>query len=1038
MKPRLLFIATHPKEAPSTRNRIFAYEPALRQAGFEVDVHTFFPSEALDAINAKHRWSRKTSWVLDGAWRRWRTLRTGRHELIFIHRELFPWGMPVGMAMLMAQLRQRKTGLIYDFDDAVFLPHRQDRPVIGKLEDATSVHKLMAASDAVIAGNTYLAGYARRFNERVACLPTPVDTTRFLPARGTRHGPCVIGWIGSPSTAKYLQSLAPALQRLSRTHPFQLKVIGAGHTFAMPDVPLDLRPWRLEDETNEFSSCDIGLYPLWDDAWSRGKCGFKALQFMASGVPVVASAIGMNTEIIQDRVNGLLVGSHDEWLARLTELLEDAALRRTLGMAGRQTVETRYSLQQLAPRFLATIEETLATVGSRHVSLQRPQPELPCEFRRPQAEDCPSTESGSPHNARIVWGAPSAQADATVSAQQSARPAASVEHPDILCFSSIDWDFIWQGHQEIMSTLAAQGHRVLFIENTGVRNPQLRDLPRIRRRLMKRWRSLEGFHQEQENLYVFSPLVLPFPYLRPARWINRQLLLSGLRRWMQAMEFSRPICWTFLPTPITLEVIRQIPHRALIYYCIDSFSDSTPAARRIIASEQQLLREADAVFVTSRRLYDQAARWNRQVHFFPFGVRFKTFEDCLAADEAPPDELRDVRHPVIGYIGGVHQWVDQDLLCYLARAHPAYQFLLIGPAQTNVDRLRREPNIRLIGQRSHDELPRYLKYFDAGIIPYRVTDYTKNVYPTKLNEYHAMGKPVISTALPEVEAFNRRHGELVRIAATADAFADALTQALRQDTATLRERRIAAARENSWSRRIETMQQLIGEVMTRKASRSRERWTERLKASLRASRTTFHTVLVATVLCGVFFGTPLPWFLARPLMVNQAPAPADAIVVFGGGVGESGQAGESSQERVKYAAELFRQRYAPRLLLVSGYTSTFDETEVMRALSEASGVPPAAILTETHVHHTHDYVLQVRAIGARESWHSVLLVTSPYHTRRAALTFARNIPELRVTYSPVPLNWFYAHRWWGMNARQLRGIAQEYAAIAYYWLRGWI
>ncbi len=1001
MTPRLLLIATHPKEAPSTRNRIFAYAPALRQAGFEVDVQTFFPSEALASINAPRQWSRKTSWVLSGAWRRWNTLRTGRHELIFIHRELFPWGMPVGMAMLMAQLRKRRTGLMYDFDDAVFLPHRQDRPVIGRLEDATSVHTLMTVSDAVIAGNTYLAGYARRFNDRVACLPTPVDTTRFTPAGSTaRRSPCVIGWIGSPSTAKYLQSLTPVLQRLHRTHPFALKVIGAGRELAMPDVPLALRPWVLEREAEEFSSCDIGLYPLWDDAWSRGKCGVKALQFMASGVPVVASAIGMNTEIIQDRVNGLLVHSDQEGLACLTELLEDASLRRALGAAGRQTVEARYSLQQLTPRFLETIRQTLDAVA-------------------PAPRTAPA----------VATAAPEPPVDA---------PARPVERQDILCFSSIDWDFIWQGHQEIMSTLAGQGHRVLFIENTGVRNPQLRDLPRIRRRLAKRWRSLEGFHQEQENLYVFSPLVLPFPYVRLARWINRQLLLSGLRRWMQAMEFSRPVCWTFLPTPITLEVIRQIPHRALIYYCIDSFSDSTPAARRIIASEQQLLKEADAVFVTSRRLYDQAARWNRHVHFFPFGVRLKTFEDCLAAEEAPPDELRDVTHPIIGYIGGVHQWVDQELLCRLARAHPAYQFLLIGPIQTNVDRLRREPNIRLIGQRSHEELPRYIKCFDAGIIPYRLTEYTQNVYPTKLNEYHAMGKPVVSTALPEVEAFNQRHGALVRIADTADAFGRVLTQALAEDTATLRAQRLAAARENSWSRRIEMMQQLIAEVIARKASRSQEHWTERWTASLRASRTAFRAAVGLALLCGVLVGTPLPWWLAKPLTLRQPPQAADAIVVLAGGVGESGQAGESSQERVKYAAELFQQRYAPRVLLVSGYTRSFEEAEVLRALAEAEGVPPSAILTETRVHQTYDYVLQVRALGAAQHWRSVLLVTSLYHTRRAALTFARNAPELRVTYSPVPASRFYTRRWWGMNPRQLRGIVHEYAAIVYYRLRGWL
>src|SRR5438128_5026723 len=127
--------------------------------------------------------------------------------------------------------------------------------------------------------------------------------------------------------------------------------------------------------------------------------------------------------------------------------------------------------------------------------------------------------------------------------------------PDVLCLSSIDWDFIWQGHQEIMSTLAAQGHRVLFVENTGVRPPRVRDLPRVQRRLSNWWRSTKGFRQITDNLFVFSPLIVPFPYSRLARWFNRTLLLRSLGRWMRVTGFHRPITWTFLPTPLARDLL---------------------------------------------------------------------------------------------------------------------------------------------------------------------------------------------------------------------------------------------------------------------------------------------------------------------------------------------------------------------------------------------------------------------------------------------------------------------------------------------------
>ena len=177
---------------------------------------------------------------------------------------------------------------------------------------------------------------------------------------------------------------------------------------------------------------------------------------------------------------------------------------------------------------------------------------------------------------------------------------------DIVCISSIDWDFIWQGHQEIMATLAGQGNRVLFVENTGVRPPTFRDLSRLKHRLLNWWKSARGFREERENLFVYSPLVLPFPYSRLARVLNRVVLLRALRRWMRVMDMSRPIVWTFLPTPLTLDLVAGIDPEVTVYYCIDSFAESSYYARRIKKSERETLRRADLVFVTSSRLREHA------------------------------------------------------------------------------------------------------------------------------------------------------------------------------------------------------------------------------------------------------------------------------------------------------------------------------------------------------------------------------------------------------------------------------------------------
>ena len=193
---------------------------------------------------------------------------------------------------------------------------------------------------------------------------------------------------------------------------------------------------------------------------------------------------------------------------------------------------------------------------------------------------------------------------------------------DVICISSIDWDFIWQGHQEIMSRLAASGHRVLFIENTGVRPPRFGDFPRVMSRLRNWRRGTKGFREERPNLFIHSPIVVPLPYSRIAQWLNNRILMRGINRWMRAVGVTRPVVWTFLPTPLARAVIADIDPALTIYYCIDDLASSSREARKIVKSEQALFKSADLVFVTSERLRERAAQSSSRVHLFPFAVRW--------------------------------------------------------------------------------------------------------------------------------------------------------------------------------------------------------------------------------------------------------------------------------------------------------------------------------------------------------------------------------------------------------------------------------
>ena len=645
-------------------------------------------------------------------------------------------------------------------------------------------------------------------------------------------------------------------------------------------------------------------------------------------------------------------------------------------------------------------------------------------------------------DAKRIRAAGAGQADAVGPAPGRAAVAGSasaavLNGKDILCISSIDWDHIWQGHQEIMATLAAHGNQVLFVENTGVRAPTLRDVPRLTHRFLNWLRGTKGFREEREGLFVYSPVLLPFPYSGLARAVNRGVLLRALRRWMRAAGFRRPILWAFLPTPLTLDLIRELDPDLTVYYCIDDLASSSRAARRITRSETALFRRADLVFVTSEKLRERAARSSDHVFVFPFGVDFEKFERVRCSPDAVPEEVASLTRPVIGYVGGLHQWVDQELLASVAGRLPEATFVLVGPAQTDVSRLARCPNVRLLGQRPHDELPRYTKGFDVGVVPYRLSPYTAHVYPTKLNEYPAMGLPVVATDLPEIRRFNAEHGPVVAVAREAEAFAAAIRQALQAAGPDQVARRIEVSRQNSWRARIERMSELIEHELASREGRG-ERWQEVLRRLYRTARRRALRIAVAVMAAYlVLFQSPVPWMIAEPLRASEPLRQADAIVVFAGGVGESGKAGGGYQERVQQALTLYDRWMAPHVVFSSGYTFVFQEAEVMRDLAVAHGVPPEAIVLEQRSASTHQNVTFVADLLRAKGWRTILLVSSPYHMRRALLTWKRLAPDIEVIPAPVTTSRFYGHTR-GATLEQIHGILHEYLGILYYWWKGWV
>lgn len=344
--PRVLILCDHrPKRSPSQRYRFEQYLPYLEQQGFhftwsyllnETDDHLFY---------SRGHALRKMLILFKTLLIRCKDLlRFRRFDMIFIQREtLF-----LGSAFFEARAARSGARVIFDFDDSIWLADTSPgnkkwewlkRP--GKFFDAVK------AADTVIAGNSYLANKARPWNNNTVIIPTTIDTGIHVPQPERRNKETLtIGWSGSISTIKHFETLLPVLQKLKAKYGARIrfKLIGAaGYSSSHPEV--QAVTWSEATEVAELNTFDIGLMPLPNDEWAMGKCGLKGLSYMACGVPAVMSPVGVNTDIIQHGENGFLAAGGEEWMQRLSELIEDESLRRRLGEAGRKTVEKQYSTE---------------------------------------------------------------------------------------------------------------------------------------------------------------------------------------------------------------------------------------------------------------------------------------------------------------------------------------------------------------------------------------------------------------------------------------------------------------------------------------------------------------------------------------------------------------------------------------------------------------------------------------------------------------------------------------------------------------------
>jgi glycosyltransferase involved in cell wall biosynthesis len=371
-QPTILALAAYSERSAATRFRLTQVLPYLRARGWDVRFEPFVQDDPISGFYARGSRLKKATHLASRSLHRLASaVGTTDVDAIFVQREAALIG-PAYAEFILHSLKGLP--IIFDFDDAIWhydLP-RSKHPIATRLlKRPAKCWYTMRRASCVIAGSSYLAQRAREVSSKVEVVPTVVSSTTWKPLPGRLEGAFHeeasprIGWVGSHSTAHQLELVEPALRQLRADgHDFEIHVVGAGDDFALDTVEAKSRPWRLDEEIQEFQRIDIGLAPMHNEPVYEGKCGFKQLQYMAVGVPFVSSWVGGARDFVVDGENGLVAHSTEDWYRHLKSLLESRALRKRLSRNGRRLVEARYCIERQGPRVAQCFEETLGHARS--------------------------------------------------------------------------------------------------------------------------------------------------------------------------------------------------------------------------------------------------------------------------------------------------------------------------------------------------------------------------------------------------------------------------------------------------------------------------------------------------------------------------------------------------------------------------------------------------------------------------------------------------------------------------------------------------
>jgi len=379
---------------------------------------------------------------------------------------------------------------------------------------------------------------------------------------------------------------------------------------------------------------------------------------------------------------------------------------------------------------------------------------------------------------------------------------------DIIYFGN-DWYAENRTSSHHIAQQLSKNNTVLYVECPGLRSPNVsgRDFKKI---IAKISNSLRKPRQISENLAVYTLFQIPFHRYALVRAINKILIRTSIKRLIRQRRLSSPLLWFVIPHLSTLP--GTIPCKAVIYYCIDDYSALPDIDSESVAKmDEQMTRMADIVFIASDTLMEPKESLNERVYLNPHGVDFDHFNRVYTGKATIPEDVAHLRENlVVGFFGLIEEWIDLELVRFIAESHPKWHILMIGRVAVTSNPCRSLPNVHFIGRRDFQSLPGYAAVFSVGILPYKLNRQVINSNPIKLREYLAAGLPVVSVRFPQVE----HYADVVSIADNYEDFVSKIATSFETDSEELRRKRVDSVKTHTWEYRVKKALEVVDDYLS--------------------------------------------------------------------------------------------------------------------------------------------------------------------------------------------------------------------------------